>query len=131
MYGDALRLPSRTAVIEIIRDFQKILFPAYYGDRDLLKLPPEQYSALLMGTSTKPLRQLSWSCREGRRAHAAPRRSGEAMMERLPHIQELLLEDLTANYNGDPSGLEPARRSFCPTQGCCHLHLPHRARAVS
>ena len=49
MYGDALRLPSRTAVIEIIRDFQKILFPAYYGDRDLLKLPPEQYSALLMG----------------------------------------------------------------------------------
>ena len=27
----------------------------------------------------------------------------EAMMERLPHIQELLLKDLTANYNGDPA----------------------------
>ena len=25
------------------------------------------------------------------------------MMERLPHIQELLLKDLTANYNGDPA----------------------------
>lgn len=24
-------------------------------------------------------------------------------MERLPHIQELLLKDLTANYNGDPA----------------------------
>ena len=48
MYGDALRMPNRNAVIEIIRDCQKLIFPVYYGDRDLLKLPPEQYSALLM-----------------------------------------------------------------------------------
>lgn len=76
VYGDALRLPSRTAVIEIIRDFQKILFPAYYGDRDLLKLPPEQYSALLMGrVYDKLLRQLELVMRRGRRARAAPRRS--------------------------------------------------------
>ena len=74
MYGDALRLPSRTAVIEIIRDFQKILFPAYYGDRDLLKLPPEQYSALLMGhVYDKLLRQLELVMPEGE--EAAPRRS--------------------------------------------------------
>ena len=48
MYGDALHLPSREAVIEIIRDCQKLLFPVYYGNKDLLKLPSEQYSALLM-----------------------------------------------------------------------------------
>ena len=103
MYGDALRLPSRTAVIEIIRDFQKILFPAYYGDRDLLKLPPEQYSALLMGhVHDKLLRQLELVMPEGRRARRAEKVC-EAMMERLPHIQELLLKDLTANYNGDPA----------------------------
>ena len=48
MYGDALRMPSRNAVIEILRDCQKLIFPVYYGDGDLLKLPPEQYSALLM-----------------------------------------------------------------------------------
>ena len=80
MYGDALRLPSRTAVIEIIRDFQKILFPAYYGDRDLLKVMPE---------GEEGARRAEKVC--------------EAMMERLPHIQELLLKDLTANYNGDPA----------------------------
>ena len=39
MYGDALRMPSRDAVIEIIRDCQKVFFPVYYGNRDLLKLP--------------------------------------------------------------------------------------------
>ena len=48
MYGDALRMPSRKAIIEIIRSFQKLLFPVYYGEKHLLKLPPEQYGALLM-----------------------------------------------------------------------------------
>ena len=104
MYGDALRLPSRTAVIEIIRDFQKILFPAYYGDRDLLKLPPEQYSALLMGhVYDKLLRQLELVMPEGEEGARRAEKVCETMMERLPHIQELLLKDLTANYNGDPA----------------------------
>ena len=104
MYGDALRLPSRTAVIEIIRDFQKILFPAYYGDRDLLKLPPEQYSALLMGhVYDKLLRQLELVMPEGEEGARRAEKVCEAMMERLPHIQELLLKDLNANYNGDPA----------------------------
>jgi serine O-acetyltransferase len=104
MYGDALRLPSRTAVIEIIRDFQKILFPAYYGDRDLLKLPPEQYSALLMGhVYDKLLHQLELVMPEGEEGARRAEKVCEAMMERLPHIQELLLKDLTANYNGDPA----------------------------
>ena len=35
MYGDALRMPNRNAVIEIIRDCQKLFFPVYYGNRDL------------------------------------------------------------------------------------------------
>lgn len=104
MYGDGLRLPDRAAVIEIIRDFQKILFPAYYGDRDLLKLPPEQYSALLMDhVYDKLLRQIELAMPEGedsvRRAAAAC----DALMARLPQLQEMLLKDLTANFDGDPA----------------------------
>ena len=132
MYGDALRLPSRTAVIEIIRDFQKILFPAYYGDRDLLKLPPEQYSALLMGhVYDKLLRQLELVMPEGEEGARRAEKVCEAMMERLPHIQELLLKDLTANYNGDPAASEPAGDHSVLPRDVCYLHLSHRARAVS
>ena len=58
MYGDALRMPSRSAVIEILRDCQKLIFPVYYGDGDLLKLPPEQYSALLMEHLPIPNREV-------------------------------------------------------------------------
>ena len=37
LYGDAQRMPSRDAVIEIIRDCQKLLFPVYYGNRDRVR----------------------------------------------------------------------------------------------
>lgn len=104
MYGDALRLPSRAAVIELIRDLQRILFPAYYGDRDLLKLPPEQYSALLMDHAyDKLLRQVEMVMPEGEEGQRRAAEVCDALMERLPHIQELLHKDLLANFNGDPA----------------------------
>ena len=104
MYGDALRLPSRQAVIEIIRDFQKILFPAYYGDPDLLKLPPEQYSALLMGhVYDKLLRQVELALPESEDNSRRASEVCDAVMSRLPHIQELLMKDLQANFDGDPA----------------------------
>lgn len=108
MYGDGLRLPNRSAVIEIIRDFQKILFPAYYGDRDLLKLPAEQYSALLMGhVYDKLLRQLELALPEGEESARRAEEVCNALMERLPRIQETLLKDMEANFNGDPAASSP------------------------
>ena len=52
MYGDALRLPNRKAIIEIIRSFQKLMFPVYYGEKHLLK-PKNSY-----GSSTKLLKKV-------------------------------------------------------------------------
>ena len=92
MYGDALRMPNRNAVIEIIRDCQKLIFPVYYGDRDLLKLPPEQYSALLMEHIHEKLtRQITLTmpeCDENWRSGlcGSARHSSSA----IPAIQELL-----------------------------------------
>ena len=73
MYGDALRMPNRNAVIEIIRDCQKLIFPVYYGDRDLLKLPPEQYSALLMAALSPRPRPARRTALATRSSAASPR----------------------------------------------------------
>ena len=51
----------------------------------------------------KLLRQLELVMPEGEEGARRAEKVCEAMMERLPHIQELLLKDLTANYNGDPA----------------------------
>ena len=104
MYGDALRMPNRNAVIEIIRDCQKLIFPVYYGDRGLLKLPPEQYSALLMEHIHEKLtRQITLTMPECDENCEVAYAISTAFIERIPAIQELLLKDLSANFEGDPA----------------------------
>ena len=104
MYGDALRMPNRNAVIEIIRDCQKLIFPVYYGDRDLLKLPPEQYSALLMEHIHEKLtRQITLTMPECDENCEVAYAISTAFIERIPAIQKLLLKDLSANFEGDPA----------------------------
>ena len=102
MYGDALRLPSRTAVIEIIRDFQKILFPAYYGDPELMTLPVEDYTALLLERIEGQLaRQIALALPEEQEQRASV--LAREVVEALPGVQRLLLTDLDATFESDPA----------------------------
>ena len=99
MYGDALRLPNRKAIIEIIRLFQKLMFPVYYGEKHLLKLPPEQYSALLMEQIFDALSaQISQTMDDDRARDV----TGE-LLTRMPELQRLLQKDLEAFFEGDPA----------------------------
>jgi len=99
MYGDALRLPNRKAIIEIIRLFQKLLFPVYYGEKHLLKLPPEQYSALLMEQIFDALSAQIAQTMDDDRARNV---TGE-LLARMPELQRLLQKDLEAFFEGDPA----------------------------
>ena len=104
MYGDALRMPSRDAVIEVIRDCQKVFFPVYYGNRDLLKLPPEQYGALLMEHIHEKLtRQIALTMAESDENYERACVVSSEFIARMPAIQELLMKDLAANFDGDPA----------------------------
>ena len=104
MYGDALHLPSREAVIEIIRDCQKLLFPVYYGNKDLLKLPGEQYSALLMEHIHEKLaRQIAMTMGDTHENYQKAETICDDFIARLPDIQEMLMKDLEANFEGDPA----------------------------
>ena len=104
LYGDAQRMPSRETVIEIIRDCQKLFFPVYYGNRDLLKLPPEQYSALLMEHIHEKLTaQIALTMSECEENDARAYDIASDFVARLPAIQQMLLKDLAANFDGDPA----------------------------
>ena len=48
LYGKKQRLPDRGAIIGIIKEFRRLLFPAYFGDSELMALPAENYAALLL-----------------------------------------------------------------------------------
>ena len=104
MYGDALRLPSRQAIIGIIRSFQRLLFPVCYGEKHLLKLPPEQYGALLMEQIFDDLSAQIALTMEDTAANRlrAEEITGE-LLQKLPQIQRVLQKDLEANFDGDPA----------------------------
>ena len=48
MYGKGLRLPDKGAVIGLLKEIRRLVFPAYYGDPELMTLPVEDYTALLL-----------------------------------------------------------------------------------
>ena len=102
MYGASLRLPERRAVLEILDELQKLFFPAYFGDKHLTRLPPEQYSALLLGLIGEKLEeQIALALPEAEAARATE--ICDRLITRLPALQQILMKDLSANFDGDPA----------------------------
>lgn len=48
LYGSKLRLPNRQAVILLIKEIRKLMFPAYFGDPELMSLATADYAALIL-----------------------------------------------------------------------------------
>lgn len=67
MYGKGLRLPDKGAVIGLLKEIRRLVFPAYYGDPELMTLPVEDYTALLLERIEGQLAVRSlWPCRRSR-----------------------------------------------------------------
>ena len=102
IYGRHLRLPSRNAIIAILNDLRRLMFPAYFGDEELMALEPENYAALLMDRIEKQLAaQIALALPE-EKANCAKLLAAQ-IIEKLPAIQEVLLTDVEALFDGDPA----------------------------
>ena len=102
LYGSGLRLPDRKAVITLIKEIRRLMFPAYYGDKALMTLAPHDYAALLLDRiQTQLTDQIALALPEEDewRASAISRE----LIECLPRIQAILLKDLDATFDGDPA----------------------------
>ncbi|MBQ3532254.1 MAG: serine acetyltransferase [Oscillospiraceae bacterium] len=102
LYGSGLRLPDRKAVIALIKEIRRLMFPAYYGDKALMTLAPHDYAALLLDRiQTQLTDQIALALPEEDewRASAISRE----LIECLPRIQAMLLKDLDATFDGDPA----------------------------
>lgn len=102
MYGSRLRLPDRKAIITLLKEMRQLMFPAYFGDPALMTLAAADYAALLLERiETSLSRQIALALpieEEGR----APQIARE-VVEQLPRIQQLLLTDIDAIFDGDPA----------------------------
>lgn len=102
LYGKKLRLPDRQAVILLIKDIRRLMFPAYYGEAALMSLAPEDYAALLLERIEKQLqRQIVLTLPEEQEAQAAE--LAAEMVTKLPQIARQVQMDLEATFDGDPA----------------------------
>lgn len=102
MYGKKLRLPDRSAIIALLKELRRLFFPAYFGDPQLMALPAENYAALLLERiETGMTAQIALALPDGETAQAA--QITESIMAELPRIQQMLLTDIEATFDGDPA----------------------------
>ena len=102
MYGKKLRLPDRSAIIVLLKELRRLFFPAYFGDPQLMALPAENYAALLLERiETGMTAQIALALPDGETAQAA--QITESIMAELPRIQQMLLTDIEATFDGDPA----------------------------
>ena len=102
MYGNKLRLPDRGAIIALIRELRRLFFPAYFGDPQLMALSAENYAALLLERiETALTAQIALALPESEAVQAA--QIAQAVVAELPHIQQVLLTDIEATFDGDPA----------------------------
>ena len=102
MYGKKLRLPDRSAIISLIKELRQLFFPAYFGDPQLMALPAENYAALLLERiETALTTQIALALPEEEASQAS--RIAQSIVAELPRIQQVLLTDIEATFDGDPA----------------------------
>ena len=102
MYGKKLRLPDRSAIISLIKELRRLFFPAYFGDPQLMALPAENHAALLLERiETALTTQIALALPEEEAPQAS--RITQSIVAELPRIQQVLLTDIEATFDGDPA----------------------------
>ena len=116
MYGKKLRLPDRGAIIGIIKELRRLFFPAYFGDPQLMALPAENYAALLLERiETALTAQIALALPEDETERAS--QIAQSIVAELPRIQQVLLTDIEATFDGDPAAANKEEIIFARLPG--------------
>lgn len=116
-----MELPNRKAVINILRDLKEIIFPGYYGPGSRLGDFGDHYAGYRLDRLYDDLRALLatallYECGEdGCQLHTEPRADEvcAAFFEKLPVLQQTLLKDVQAGFEGDPAAKSREEIIFC------------------
>ncbi|MBI5624462.1 MAG: serine acetyltransferase [Elusimicrobia bacterium] len=115
-------LPSRQAVIEAAETLRSALFPGYYGASEFSPAATPHAIGTMVDharriLSEQILRAFCFFCRRERSSCSACRyragRHARLFIESLPRVQELLMTDVRAAYEGDPAATCPAETVLC------------------
>ncbi len=107
------KLPSRDAIIEILNQIKRVIFPGYFGEEILSENNSEYYAGHLLTKiyqSLKTQTVTAFRMEKGTEdnAEALAQEACELLISSIPEIRRLLLCDVEAGYNGDPAAKSKA-----------------------
>lgn len=134
--GSGCRMPNRDSIIHIILGLRQIMFPGYFDEESLSRTRPTYFlghnilklydslSTQVNAALTQQQKGCSLEASDGKEGSERVQISVPEVESRteeictiffsaLPHIQELLLKDVQAAFNGDPAARSKEEIIFC------------------
>ena len=104
-------LPNRGAIIGVIKDLRRVMFPGYFGTENITDTAPEYFIGNTLTEVYEVLKEqietaLMYKNEENKSAEELSVQAMEIceyFFGRLAHIQRLLLKDVQACFDGDPA----------------------------
>lgn len=104
---DMKHLPNRKIIIDTLEAIRRVLFPGYYGDENITASAPEYY---IGNALTHIYEMLYQQVKTALCFNHDERQAGEHadvicanFFRKMPHIQQMLLKDVQAAFDGDPA----------------------------
>ncbi len=103
-------LPNREKIILLIKEIRRVMFPGYFGDEDFSDLVEEHFAGSHLNHVAQVLKEqivlaLLYNDAEisGEEASQRAEEIVNFFISRLPYVQEMLLKDVEAGFEGDPA----------------------------
>lgn len=104
------KLPSRSTIIEVVRDLRSVIFPGYFDVDSSAGIFPEYYVGYRLNHLYDRLKEqieIAMLYHSVTEEDAGISMRAEQIcadfFEKLPKIQEMLLKDIQAGFDGDPA----------------------------
>ena len=104
-------LPDRSCIIRILKDLKRVMFPGYFGEENIALISPQYFIGDRLTDiygKLKPHIEISLYYRDYEKytEEEISERAEEVCEEffkRLPYVQQMLLKDVQAGFDGDPA----------------------------
>ena len=104
-------LPDRSCIIRILKDLKRVMFPGYFGEENIALISPQYFIGdrlIDIYGKLKPQVEISLYYRDYEKytEEEISERAEEVCEEffkRLPYVQQMLLKDVQAGFDGDPA----------------------------
>ena len=116
IYCDNMRLPNRSEIVSIIKDIQKVVFPAYFCGSEARGMDSKEFIEKTLITIYYQLKtqlELAHSlckCTKVTKVFDSDRIDEicSEFINEIPNIQNKLIKDIIANFEGDPAATSKA-----------------------